>query len=460
MTTRTVVLLLVALFSLASLVLADDQAGQGRSSSTDGGNARQARPPESLARSLVPDRPSELRRLAEEVLERNPRIALMERRAAALSYRPDQAGSLPDPMANVNLFALPPETRVGPQRLMIAVSQKFPWFGKLGLKRQAALLASQAAEADVESARLEALTEVRRLFHELAFQQELVRIVSEERQILRRHEEAARARYSAGMGLQQEVVRIQAQLTRLETRLLDIEARRATLLAAINALRDRPSDIPISAQLAPLPEEVDLDLDELRVEAFARRPELVAADATIASRQATVDLAKKQFRPDVTVGLGYTLVDRRSDPAGRVSPPPDNGDDILSLSGGLNLPIRRRRLNAGLEESLQMRSVAEESKRQIRAGIERSIGDLASRLPLLYEQWTLFEDVLLVQAEEALRSAETAYATGRLNAVDLLDAEVVLFEVQKSIARTRTDLTVGLAQLEGATATRLRPRAP
>jgi outer membrane protein TolC len=65
--------------------------------------------------------------------------------------------------------------------------------------------------------------------------------------------------------------------------------------------------------------------------------------------------------------------------------------------------------------------------------------------------------VLRIQAREALRSAETAYRTGKLNAVDLLDAEVVLFDVQIATARTRTDLAIAQAELERAVARSLKP---
>ena len=76
----------------------------------------------------------------------------------------------------------------------------------------------------------------------------------------------------------------------------------------------------------------------------------------------------------------------------------------------------------------------------------------AARLPLLYRQWKLFADVLLAQAEEALSSSEAAYTTGKLNALDLLDAEHVLFEVRTATARTRADHAITLAELEGAIA--------
>lgn len=399
--------------------------------------------------------PPALLDLVEEVLERNPDVERARHRAAAAAARAPQVRALPDPMAALNVFVLPPETRVGPQDLSVSIRQKLPWFGKLALREQAALYAAAAAESEVETARLDVLTEARRLFYELAFLAERKEILSAERKTLERFEEVARARYAAGGGLQQGIVRIQAQITRTDTRLLEISERRAELLATLNVLRDRPAATPVEGLALPAPAELALEAEALRRAAAAARPEIAAANAMIAQRQTLVELAEKAFRPDFDVGLSYTFVGRRHDPAGRLSPPPDNGDDVLALSGSVNLPIHRRKLEAGVEEALAGQHEAEEQKRRILAGIEGSIGDLASRLPYLSEHWNLLENVLRIQAREALASAETAYTTGKLNAVDLLDAEVVLFDVRTATARTRADYAVARARLERAVASSL-----
>ena len=399
---------------------------------------------------------STLREVAAEVIERNPEIARARRLAAAAAARAPQLRALPDPVAAVSVFVLPPETRVGAQRWSASIRQKLPWFGKLALREQAALYAAAAAEAEVEKIRLDKLTETRRLAHELAFLDAHEAIVRAERGALVRYEKAAQARYAAGTGVQQEIVRIQAEITRTDTLLLEISERRIALRSALNRLRDRPADEPLGVLRRLEPPEPALDREVLRREAEARRPELTAADARIAAGSALVELAEKSFRPDVTLGLSYTAVEGRQDVAGRLDPPQDDGDDILALTGSLNLPIRRRKLAAGVDEAHAARWAAEEEKRQIVAGIESSIGDLAARMPLLFQHLGLLETVLLKQAQEALRSAETAYSTGKLNAVDLLDAEVVLFEVRIAAERTRTDLAVAWAQLERAVARPLR----
>ncbi|MEM6455947.1 MAG: TolC family protein [Acidobacteriota bacterium] len=394
--------------------------------------------------------PPALRDLITEVLDRNPEIARMRHRAAVAALVAPQVRALPDPVAALSLFALPPETRAGPQRLRASIAQRVPWFGTLALRERAARRAAAAARAMVDETRLDQLTAACTIAYELIFLDAYARVVDAERSTLARYENAALARYAAGTGLQQGIVRIQAAITRADTRRLEIDERRAALTADLNRLRDRPADTPAPALDADPRPAPRFDVDALRRVAHGHRPAIAAADHRIAAAGVRIALAEKAFRPAVTFGLAYTAVDRRGDAAARLNPPDDDGDDILALTGSLALPVRRGRLAAGLESARAARRIAEVEKRIVLAEIERAIGDLATRMPLLHRHATLLDTVLRKQAREALRSAETAYSTGKLNAVDLLDAEVVLFEVQIASARTRADLAIAWVALERA----------
>lgn len=390
--------------------------------------------------------------LLREVLDRNPGLAALEARVRSVAERPAQARSLPDPKASVTAFLETPETRVGPVRGRAELSQRFPWFGKLGLREQAAIHQVSAARDGLEAVRLSHLTEARVLYYEIGFLDVFARLTREDRDTLQYFEELARARYAAGIGLQQDVLKIQAEITRDEIKLLNIDKQRTSAVASLNALRNRPEwvDIP-EVELPSLPSLV-LDPQALRPRAEADRPEVAVAEAEIRRATALVELARKRYAPDITVGLTYSLVDPRDDPQARLSPPEDNGQDNLGISLALNLPIRRKRLSAGVDEALAARSAAEGQRQQILTDIGRSLDDLTARIPLIWSQLRLFDDVLVLQSEESLRSAESAYAAGAVNALDLLDAERVLLEARTASERARADYAIALARLEGAVA--------
>ncbi len=454
----------------------------------------------------------DLQRLVIDVLDRNPRLAVVTAKARASDQRAPQVSSLPDPMASLTLFLLQPQTRVGPQKASAGISQRLPWFGKLKLKEQMALLEAAASWTRIESRRLKLVSKVRQLYLELQFLDRERHIVSEDQTTLEHYEELAQARYASGVGIGQTAIKIQAEITRARARLIDILKRRASLIAEINTLRDRPAGTPVmlarishplpaAAGDAPHPATFSrigvLDglssttarpsgrkphwpqhlpalatkpgeicglgvspptintlppFDKIRESALDSRPELAEAQALIDMATIRVDLSQKDNRPDFTVGLNYALVGKRDDSAGQLNPPEGNGDDILGLSGGINLPIWRSKNAAGVEEAVQQQLAAEQARRLITAEIDGDLADLNRRVPLIQEQLDLFDQVLTVQCEESLRSAETAYASGTASALDLLDAERVLLGVRIAAERARTDLKIAIANLEGVLA--------
>jgi outer membrane protein TolC len=393
-----------------------------------------------------------LRLLLTDVLQRNPRLARLAADAAAAAQRAPQVKALPDPTASLTWFLMSPQTRVGPLQASLNISQSLPWFGTLKLDEQAAMWEAAASRARVEAGRLAVVTEARVAYHELEFLDAESRLAREDRVTLEHYGELALARYASGVGLDQEVIKIQAEITRTDTRLLGIAARRAELAARLNALRDRPQVTPVIVAETNDRRAVDLDPEELRRRSLAGRPEVAAAGAEVEAAAVRVERSKKAYSPNLMVGLSYGFVGTRDDEAGRLLPPEGNGDDDLSLMAGVSLPVWRSKLRAGVEEGTARRLAADEAVREITATIDGELGDLLNRIPLLEDQVNLYENVLIVQASQSLLSAESAYASGTAGALDLLDAERVLLQVRVAAARARTDLDIAYARLEGVVA--------
>ncbi|MCG6922019.1 MAG: TolC family protein [Acidobacteria bacterium] len=391
-----------------------------------------------------------LRELVRDTLERNPGLATAIAVARASLHAAPQAQALPDPVVGVTGYLSSPETRVGPQRLVATLSQRLPWSGKRSLRQQAALHQSETLVSDVSARRLDLVTEVRRLSLEIAYLDAYRKVVETDRETLIHYEQLARARYASGVGIEQGVIKIQAEITKDDNRLLDIAARRAAFVADLNALRDRPQGSPVPEIALPRGTRTAPPLDAVRARARAARPELDGATAEIARADTLVELARKDYKPDITVGATYGFVTGRTDLGAGTMTPLDNGRDIFGLSVSLNLPFKRGRLDAGLEEATERRLAAVEHRRDVGATVDRAVGELVERLRLSGEQVELFERVLLIQAEQSLRSAESGYAAGNLNSLDLLDAERVLLDVRTGIERARADHAVTLARLEGA----------
>jgi outer membrane protein TolC len=88
--------------------------------------------------------------------------------------------------------------------------------------------------------------------------------------------------------------------------------------------------------------------------------------------------------------------------------------------------------------------------------MEASIRAIGFRIETAERQILLFENTLLPQAEQALRSTEAAYSTGSLGILDLLDSERVLLDVRLGLAKLNSDYMIALAEMERAVGTPLQ----
>ena len=393
-----------------------------------------------------------------QALDSNPetRQKLAEYRAAIQKI--PQVTALPDPMLTFTRFVRSVETRVGPQVSGLMLSQKFPWFGKLDLRGKLALRDASALYHGFRALERNIAGRVKDAFYELAYVDRALEITRQEESLLTHYEQLAQTRYATGGGLQQAVIKIQAEITKTLNRLALLNQQRESVAARLNTLRNRrPEEAIEPVEALPFP-EVQLHLDALYELGEMNRPEVRAALDMIEKSQLAIEMAKKGYWPDITISAGLVDVGGREDPAGRALPPPDSGKNIYNFSVGINIPIRRDKYRAAVVGASETLVASRDRYTSIRNGIRLDVREQTSKIETLREQLKLYEQVLIPQVEGALSATETAYETGQLGALDLLDSERVLLEVRLSRARYRTDYLRALARLELALGTRFPAR--
>jgi len=384
----------------------------------------------------------------EEALSRNPGIRQSFSLYQAALQRLPQVSALPDPMLNLTQYIRNPETRVGPQTTMISLSQKLPWFGKLSDKEKIAAKEAAVYRFLHEAQKADVIQKLKLAYYSLGYIDQALDITAADISVLGHYETLARARYEQGVGLQQAVVKLQAEITRDQNRLEELKKQRVDLEAVLNSLRDFPSNTPVEKVLPGKKPEVPIILDDLYRIGRNNRPEIQAALLQIEKNEKRIQLAKKNYWPDVTIGAGFTNVTGRSDRAGLLNPPDQNGKNIYSFSVGINIPIQRRKYDAAVAEATEQKIASREGYRDAVNSMEASIRAIGFRIETLQRQISLFENTLLPQAEQALRSTEAAYSTGEVGVLDLLDSERVLLDVRLSLEKFNSDYRKSLAEME------------
>jgi outer membrane protein TolC len=393
---------------------------------------------------------SRLAGLLEQALERHPALDQSLAKYRSALQRIPQATALPEPVFEINPGPRMAETRVGPQMLMMSISQEFPWFGKLAERGQVASKEAEMERQTRETVRAEIIRQVKLAYFDLAFLDRALAISGEDEGLLGHFETLARARYSQGTGLQQGVLKLQAEITRVQNRVQELRLQRADAEVALNTLLDRAPETPIPPVELSLLLADAADLENLYAQGRRNRPELQSAFLDIERNEKRIDAARKDYWPDVRLEANYINVGKRMDPAGMLAPPPDNGKDIYNFSVGIKLPIRRRKYDAAVLEASEDFLASREGYRNAVNTVEASIRSASFRLKTLREQMSLFERVLLPQANQSLQSAETAYSTGSIPVLELLDSERTLLEVRLSLAQFQADYMKSLAEMERA----------
>ena len=270
--------------SFVLALVAMTSAAFGQTASPQGSASRAVTSPPTAAPDFYAPDP-DLAAYIRAALSANPGVQATLATYRAALERVRLATSLPDPMVTFGQALQAVQTRVGPQLDTVTLSQVFPWFGKLDLRGRIAVQEAARSRAVVRGRQLDVIVQVKQAFYDLAYVDDALRIAHEEESLLGHYEELAQGRYASGQGLQQGVIKIQAEMTKVVSRLDTLQQQRETLAARLNVLMNHPPAQPVPA-IAPPSVPGDVAIDSARLEALgtAERPEIRAADAVVGRR--------------------------------------------------------------------------------------------------------------------------------------------------------------------------------
>jgi outer membrane protein TolC len=382
-------------------------------------------------------------------LDRNPGLSRALAQYRSVLQRLPQVSALPDPMLAFTNYIRTPETRVGSQTNAITLSQQFPWFGTLAMREQVAAKEAARYRQQYEAAKDQVVRQVKAAYYSLAFIDLALGINDEERLLLDHYEKLAESRYQQGAGLQQAALKLQAEITRIQSRLEELRSRRVDAETTLNTLMNRPAETPVAKiKLPPVP-AVDVDYKQLYPVGRRNRPEVLASLLEIERDEKRIELARKDYWPSFSLGGTFVNVIGRSVAPGAM-PIDSNGMNVVSFNLGISLPVHRSKVDAEVAEASEAKIASTHGYQETVNAVESSIREVGFHIGTLGEQMRLFNTTLIPQAQQSLQSAEAAYSTGSLGVLDLLDSERVLLDVRLGLAQLIADYMKSLADMERA----------
>ena len=364
-------------------------------------------------------------RLVAEALQKTPEIEAARAALEAAQRRIDPARTLPDPSASFTFQNDGRAISLGKAEGSFAglmLSQPLPWPGKLALSGKAT--ASEAREIEMGTLNRTGLTieaRVRSAWYDLLLARALDHLIEERRETARQIEGTTRERYAAGLAVQQDVLRAQVELARIDEPKAALRAVLASRLAEVNRLLGRPQDALLDTAADLPPAMVLRSTATIVASALARSPEAAAARQGIETGRLRVEMAKKNFFPDFVVSGGSMY--RGSFEMG----------PMWQVGVGVSLPVWINRRQENQLAEARARGAGQTAQSDI-VGLELEVRtrERIAQLESANEVAALYHDKVVPLDQLSYESALASYRAGKVPFITVFDAVNALYSDRAS----------------------------
>lgn len=389
-----------------------------------------------------------LQQLIEQALENNPEIKAMQRRFDMMRARIPQAKALDEPVLSVgymgNIAPFYVQRDDPSSGRTISITQDVPYPGKRSLKGKIASTDADAEWWNFEQTRRNVVAEVKDAYFDLYYLTKAIGVVSKTKTLLEQFTKIAEVRYAVGKGIQQDVLKAQVEFSKLIEQQTVLEQRKQIAEARLNSLLYRESDSPLGVPAELKPRDFPYSLTQLNESAVANYPELKAQRRKIEGAQYSIQLAKKDFYPDFSVG--FTYVNRPAMP------------EMYGVTVGVKLPIyigqkqRPALTEATASFEAEKRSLENKTTLLMFKIRDKYLAETTAKRLL-----SLYSTTIVPQSSLSLESAIAGYEVGRIDFLTLLDNLVTLLNYELSYYEQLSNEEKAVAALEPLVGITLRP---
>ena len=325
-------------------------------------------------------------------------------RAGALRDESVAGGQLPDPTMRVGLANFPIQsggfTTEGMTQAQLGIRQVFPGGDtrELTTRKFRTLADEMSHKADGRGR--DVLTAVRMAWLETHYWREAHQMAIESRPFFADLATITTSLYSVGRKSQQDVLRADLELRRLDDRIINMSNQHGRSRAALSEWVGTESERPVATMMPEWKAVPPLGVLKKDLRAH---PAMLAADASVGASFVSVDLAEQKYKPDWAVDLGYGYRD------GYLS----NGDprsDFVSVSVTVDLPFfRSNRQDKSVGAALSQRRAADQSREELLRRLNSQLDAEYVRWEELGSRLALYEESILGVSADNASAALAAY---------------------------------------------------
>jgi len=390
----------------------------------------------SVSDAQEPPATLKLQDLIQEALAHNPDLAAARLRWEASREVIPQARSLEDPEFSITQWRIPSNFNLGREgETWYGISQTFPFPGKLSLKGQVAQQEAEIAEQTHQTKIREVTTKVKTAYYQLFLINKAIELHLEHQTLLEEFAKIADEKYAVGQVSQQDSLKARVELSKLHNSLLVLEQEQVSAQAEINALLNRPPQMPLGKPEEVIYHPFSLTLENLQQQALQERPELHAATIAIRRSEKARSLAKKNYLPDLMMEVMYWDV--------------HDGPNQWEVVTEINLPwIFKAKYDAKVRQAVAEEKQARSEYQGMRNQTLFELKDLFVKVKTSEQLIQMYQSGVLPQAEQSLGAARIGYQAGKVDFLNLMDSERALRDFQVEYYTALAEYQQRIAELE------------
>lgn len=398
----------------------------------------------SLAPAMAADAPLTLAEAERLALASEPGIRAAEARAQANRERAVSAGELPDPQVRAGVVNLPTDnfafTREPMTQAQIGLRQMFPPSGSREAASQRFRAQARSQEAASDARRREVRLQVREAWLEVRYREATLATLEDDRDLFADLVEVTRVLYAEGRQNQQDLLRAQLELSRLDDRMLDAEEAIRTARAGLarwlgweQVTRPLAEDGP-DWRDPPALRELNGRLD--------RHPRLQAMREQIDAAEAGIEHARARYNPAWAVDASYGLRNGYDAMGGSRA-------DFFSLMVSLEVPLfTGDRQDRDVAAAVSDQAAAAAEWRNEFLAMRRELVAAFARWEQVGERIALYERDVIPQAEAQAEAALLAYQNDTGDFADVMRGHITLLDAHLEKLRLQTERNKAWARLD------------
>ncbi len=376
-------------------------------------------------------------------------LIVSEQEENALLEQATASGELPDPRMMVGLSNMPLDTLNFNQEPMtqfrLGINQAFPRGDSLELQRRRDVQQSEINPFQRDDRKAAVSLEVSRLWLDGYLAEQSISLINNDRVLFEQLVDITNARYTSAAGLarQQDLVRAEVELVRLDDR-----------LAMLRQLQDRSKQrlaewipyesvsLPLSTEQPELPPpSTELSSLTQAADFFANHPKIRAQDKKIEIAQTQVEITEQSFKPSYSVGASYSYRDNAPGGIERA--------DFISLDLSFDLPLFTENRQKPRLRASQYRASARQTERILLIkDLFANYQQAMAQLVVLDERRALFNDSLLSQLSDLTEATLSSYTADEGDFEEVMRAYIAELNAKIELLQIEVERLKIISQLD------------